>query len=313
MNIHQSVVGIDVAKHHLDIFVSDGSAPSRIDNASDAIDAILACWQPNRVFVVFEATGRYDRPLTRALEARGIAFARVNPAQARDFARAIGKLAKTDSIDAAMLAEMGQRLSLEATGTVCPQRRKLADLITRRDQLVAMRAQERTRLADDLDDDTARDLEDHIDWLGARICTHERRIAMLIAETSELAEQATVMQSVPGVGPVTVAVLLALMPELGTRSRRAVAALAGVAPINADSGQHRGKRRIRGGRHRVRTALYMAAISAVRSQSRFKTSYQNLLSAGKPPKVALIAIARKILVTLNAVVRDRREFQLNSA
>ena len=308
MIIRPSVVGIDISKHHLDIFDTLNDAATRIDNTKPAIKAMVSGLQANSAFVVFEATGSYDKALTLAFEASGIAFARVNPAQARDFARACGRLAKTDRIDARMLADMGGRLALTPTQAICPKRRKLNGLAGRRDQLVAMRTQEKTRIKEADDDDLKQNLQDHIDWLNAYIEDLERQIETLIEDDRDLTNQATLMRSVPGVGPVTATTLLALMPELGTRSRRTIAALAGLAPINADSGQYRGTRRIRGGRRRVRKALYMAAVSAVRTKSRFKTTYQAMVEAGKPPKTALIAIARKILVTLNAMLREQRPF-----
>ena len=308
MIINRSVVGIDISKHHLDVFDTLNEAAIRIDNTKPAIKAMLSRLHTNSTFVVFEATGSYDKALTLALEDGGIAFTRVNPAQARDFARACGKLAKTDRIDAHMLADMGSRLALTPTQAICPKRRKLTGLAGRRDQLVAMRTKEKTRIKEVDDDQFKQDLQDHIDWLTARIESFERQIETLIEDDRDLTKQTALMRSVPGVGPVTATTLLALMPELGTRSRRTIAALAGLAPINADSGQYRGTRRIRGGRRRVRKALYMAAVSAVRTKSRFKTTYRAMIEAGKPAKIALIAIARKILVTLNAMLREQRSF-----
>lgn len=309
MIINPSVVGIDISKRHLDIFDTTNSAATRIDNTKPAIKAMLTRLHATSAFVVFEATGSYDRALTLALEAGGIAFARVNPAHARSFARACGRLAKTDRIDARTLADMGCRLALTPTPPICPKRRKLTDLAGRRDQLVAMRTQEKTRINEANDDQLKQDLQDHINWLTVRIESFDRQIEALIEDDHDLTGQAALMRSVPGVGPVTATTLLALMPELGARSRRTVAALAGLAPINADSGQYRGTRRIRGGRRRVRRALYMAAVSAVRTKSRFKTTYQAMIEAGKPPKKALIAVARKILVTLNAMLREQQPFK----
>ena len=172
-----------------------------------------------------------------------------------------------------------------------------------------MRTTEKTHIKETDDDYLKQSLQDHIDWLNANIEDLERQIETLIEDDHELTKRSALMRSVPGVGPVTATTLLALMPELGTRSRRTIVALAGLAPINADSGQYRGTRRIRGGRRRVRKALYMAAVSAVRTKSRFKTTYQAMIEAGKPPKTALIAIARKILVTLNAMLREQRPFK----
>ncbi len=302
MNIHRHVIGIDVSKHHLDIH--DRGA-RRIANDATAIAGFVA-ELPQHALVVFEATGAYDNALRQALEAAGRHHARVNPAQARDFARAAGVLAKTDAVDARVLALMGARLDLRHSQPPSPARRQLAQLNQRRDQLVLMRKQEKTRLADAAG--LADDLVDHIAWLDQRIAALEQRIQHFVAADPELRQAAHLLQSVPGIGPVTATTLLALMPELGQRRRRAIAALAGLAPINADSGTKRGQRHIRAGRRRVRTALYMAAVTGTRANSRLKTIYNRLRDTGKPPKVALIAIARRILVIANAILRTNTPF-----
>ena len=172
-----------------------------------------------------------------------------------------------------------------------------------------MRQQERTRASECACPDTNADISRHLTWLDREIDTIEARIETLIAASTNLAAAADLMRSVPGVGPVTAAALLALLPELGARSPKTIAALAGLAPFNVDSGQCRGLRRISGGRKRVRDALYMAAVAASRSKSRFATFYKTLRNAGKPPKLAFIALARKILTTLNAILRDQIAFQ----
>ena len=258
--------------------------------------------------VVFEATGRYDGKLRRAVQTAGIRFARVNPARARAFAGALGLLAKTDAIDARMLAAMGQTLQLGSQHTRDDARCKLASLHKRRDQLVAIRKQERTRLSDG-DETWQPNLERHIAWLSLEIAAIERQCRSLIASDHKLEQLARLLRSIPGVGPITAATLIALLPELGSRSPKTIAALAGIAPFNVDSGLFRGQRHIRGGRKRVRDALYMAAVTAARSKSRFKTFLKNLTDKGKPNKLALIALARKILITANAVARDKVAFQ----
>jgi transposase len=306
MKIHPGFVGIDISKDFLDVFDGGIGAARRVDNLPGAIDALIAGWSGHDVFVLFEATGHYDKVLRHAVSAAGIAFARVNPARARDFARAAGFLAKTDAIDARMLAAMAQCLRPGAHGTADPAREQLAELHKRRDQLVAFRKQERTRLKDATD--LADSLTGHIAWLDAEVRDFERRIAALIARQHALSNARRLMQSVPGIGPVCSATLLALMPELGSRSPKAIAALAGLAPFNTDSGKFRGTRRIHGGRRRVRAALYMAAVSVTRTRSRFAQTYQALREAGKPAKVALIAVARKLLLTLNAIIREQQPF-----
>jgi transposase len=307
MKIHPGFVGIDISSDFLDVFDGSVGAVRRVDNGPEAIEGLIAGWSSSDVFVLFEATGRYDKALRHALSAAGIAFARVNPARARDFARAAGFLAKTDAIDARMLAAMAQCLRPGADGTTDPAREQLAELHKRRDQLVAFRKQERTRLkgATDLADS----LSGHIAWLDAEIRNFERRIATLIAQQQALQNARRLMHSVPGIGPVCSATLLALMPELGSRSPKAIAALAGLAPFNTDSGKFRGTRRIHGGRRRVREALYMAAVSVTRTRSRFAQTYRALRQAGKPAKVALIAVARKLLLTLNAIIREQQPFR----
>lgn len=307
MSIHHHVIGIDVSKHHLDIFDRVDQSACRIANSAAAITGFIAGLDASACFVVFEATGAYDTALRQALQAAGLEYARVNPTQARDFARAAGFLAKTDAVDARMLAMMGACLELQPSTPASLARQELNHLNRRRDQLVLMRKQERTRLAEA--DSLKDDLADHILWLDHRITALERRIQEFIAATPELLEAAKLLQSVPGIGPVAAATLLALMPELGRRRRRAIAALAGLAPFNADSGTKRGQRHIRAGRARVRTALYMAAVTAARSNSRFKALYNRLRETGKPAKVALIALARHILITTNAILRDNQPFR----
>jgi transposase len=308
MTITPGVVGIDIAKQHLDVFAAGQAGAVRVANTPAAITALIAQWPDKPRRVLFEATGAYDLALRQALEAAGIAFTRVNPRRARDFARAAGFLAKTDALDARMLAAMAHCLNPPPTAPASPARQHLALLHKRRDQLVATRQQERTR-RHDAPAEIAADITRHIAWLPAEIAALQTRIARLIAARHELNKLAQRLRSAPGVGPVTATALLALLPELGTRSPQTIAALAGLAPLTVESGQFRGKSQIRGGRKRVRDALYMAALSAVRTQSRFANTYQTLRAAGKPAKLAIVAVARKLLVTLNAMIRDNRAFQ----
>ncbi len=308
MIISPGIVGIDVSKSNLDIFDRTLGQGQRIDNTECAIAAQVTRWRTQASFVLFEATGRYDTRLRQALSQHDVPFARVNPGQARDFARAAGFLAKTDAVDARMLAAMAQSLRPKPTAPSSPQRDRLTQLIRRRDQLVAMRAQEKTRLKEAQGDEEHNDIKRHIDWLTAQIRRLDNKIAELITSSVDLKTAARRLRSAPGIGPVTANVLLALMPELGQRSPKTIAALAGLAPINNDSGRFRGKRSIRAGRRRVRSALYMAALAAMRSSTRFAAIYGDMTKAGKPPKVALIAIARKLLVILNAMQRDQTNY-----
>jgi transposase len=307
MKIHPGFVGIDISKHHLDVFDGGIGAVRRIDNVATAIDPLVAGWAGHDVFVLFEATGHYDTVLRRALSAAGVAFVRVNPARARDFARVAGFLAKTDAIDARMLAAMAQCLRPGADRPADPTRERLALLLKRRDQLIECRKQERTRL-NEAAEEWADSLQAHITWLDQALKDILQRIEALISANESLQNARRLMCSVPGIGPVSAMTMIALMPELGMRSPKTIAALAGLAPLNVDSGQSRGQRQIHGGRRRVREALYMAAVSVSRTRSRFASTYQTLRRAGKPPKVAFVAVARKLLVTLNAIMRDEKVF-----
>lgn len=302
--IHPDIVGCDVSKHALDLYAAGLS--ERIDNTPAACTALAErlCGR----FVVFEATGGYDRALRAALIGAGVRFARVNPGRARDFARAAGFLAKTDKVDAKMLAAFGTALAPAAEAAPDPAREHLGGLVKRRDQLVKMRAQERVRRSETSAAAMREDLDAHLAWLDQRIKRIDAAIAALCKTTASIKQTIAHLKSAPGVGQVTATVLVALMPELGARTPKTIAALAGLAPLNADSGQKRGQRRIKGGRRRVREALYMAALSAIRSNTRFASLYTRLRQAGKAPKQAIIAVARKLIVALNAMVRDNAAF-----
>lgn len=305
MMIASGFVGIDVGKQYLDIFAG---RPARIANTEQAIAAWLAGLAAPKL-VLFEATGRYDAKLRLALSAAGIGFCRVNPAQARAFARATGQLAKTDKVDAQMLARMAQVLRPQSRPVADAGRHKLSELCARRDQLVDMRRAELTRQQEATDPDAMADLAGHIEELSVRIAAFELRIASLIEATPELDRVHRLLRSIPGIGPVTATILMALLPEAGQRSPKTIAALAGLAPLNNDSGSFRGKRTIRGGRARVRTALYMAALTAIRSSGPLGQRFNAMVQAGKPKKLILVAIARKLLVIANAVLRDQTPFQ----
>ena len=305
--IHPDVIGCDIAKAHLDLFDSALNRHAQINNTPAAIAVWLDGLGERKVHIVLEATGRYDRQFRLALEARHQPYSRVNPARARDFAKAIGFLAKTDAIDARLLARMGQSLTLASQPPDDPQRHALARLHNRRDQLVAIRQQERTRLheAEGVERDS---MESHLSWLDAEIVRIEKQGRDALKADEALKHQEARLRSIPGIGPVAALTLIAHMPELGDRSAKAVAALAGLAPFNVDSGSLRGKRHIRGGRKRVRDALYMAALTASRMPSAFKAHADRMKERGKPFKVIIIALARKILAIANAITRDKTIF-----
>jgi len=307
MTLPRDVLGVDVAKDWIDVFTLSTGGRQRIATTK----AALARFAETAVgaFVVFEASGGYERPLAAALARAGVAFARVNPRQARDFARATGRLAKTDRVDAEVLARMGQALDLAPTSPEEPDRARLADLIARRDDLGGMIRAEKNRAATARDPWIAREivrivrvLERHLAALGAEI-------AALLAACQRLDAEARRLRSVPGVGPLVSATLVARLPELGRLDHRQIVALAGLAPHACDSGLSRGKRHVWGGRAEVRRALYLAAFVASSRDPRFKAFRQRLQAAGKPLKVAITACARKLLIILNAMVRSGQDYR----
>lgn len=309
MTISPDYVGIDVSKATLDIFDAATGCCERIENMNRPVSALAKRLSGRNVCVVFEATGQYDRLLRKSLTAAAVPFARVNPLRARDFARAAGFLAKTDRVDTRMLAKMGECLRLSADAPTPEPLEQLRSLHRRRDQLVLMRAQERTRRSEAREPEERADIDRHIAWLSAQIKKVEGRIKTLIASDAQMDKCCSRLRQAPGIGPVGAATIVALMPEIGSRSPKTIAALAGLAPLNRDSGTFRGKRTIAGGRKRVRDALYIAALSAVRKCPRLKAFYQNLLKAGKAKKLALVAVARKLLIALNAMIRDNADFK----
>lgn len=306
--IQHNYIGCDVAKEMLDVFDPHSGRFQRVANTIAAIGTFAAGLDRTRDFVVFEATGVHDRVLRHALAAAGIACTRRNPVQTRRFAQARGLLAKTDRVDARMLAEYGRRFTPAPDPQPCPARERIAALARRRDQLVEARAREAKHLSEAFDADVIADIEQMRASLTQRIKQLEKLIEQAIAE-ADAATVATyeVLLSAPGVGKVTALTLIAHMPELGRSSPKTIASLAGLAPLNNESGKRNGRRAIRGGRSRVRRALYMAALSAIRS-TRFKDFYKALVARSASKKLAIIAVARKLLTSLDAMVRDGKAF-----
>lgn len=305
----QIVIGCDLSRPWIDICALPEGASARIENTPSAVARWAASLDPAWL-VVFEATSGCDGPLIEALAGRGIAFARVNPRQAREFARATGILAKTDRVDARVLAEMGRRLPLEASPAPDPDRVRLADFLRRRRQLVAARKAEKVRRHDAGQPEILRDIESMIALLDRRIGTLDRQIAAIIERTPALAAKARLLAPVPGIGPTVLATLLGELPELGTLCRRRIASLAGLAPHARESGSWRGARRVWGGRRRVREALYIAALTATRRIPSLIALRQRMRAAGKAPKTILIAAGRQLLVILNAMIRSGQPIRL---
>jgi transposase len=268
--------------------------------------ALLGQLRP--ALVVLEATGGLELPLVAALAAAALPVAVVNPRQVRDFARATGTLAKTDALDARVLAHFGEALRPEPRPLPDDAARDLEALLTRRRQLVALRVAEQSRLRSARGEVVRRDLESHIADLGRRLESVDQELGRLIRESEPWREKEQLLRSVPGIGPVVSRTLVAALPELGSLDGKRIAALAGLAPRARDSGTMRGRRMIGGGRSAVRTALYMAAVTAIAHCPSVRAFYQRLCAAGKAKKVALVAAARKLLIIANALIRTNRAY-----
>jgi transposase len=309
------IVGIDVGKARLDAYCLERQRRLAVGNDATGIEQLVA-WLPPGSLVVMEASGGYERSAHRLLTARGIKAAVVNPARVRHFAKASGVLAKTDRLDAAVIARYGAFARPAPTPVRDGRREAVAELLGYRRQLLG----EITARSQQLGHLRTASLIERAKAALERLRRGKAELDALLRQTiagdPELEATAALLGGTPGVGPVLVATLLAELPELGTLGRRKIASLAGVAPVANDSGQMRGRRVIQGGRGAVRQALYMAALSASRGRSRFATAYRALLAKGKPAKLALAATMRKLLATLNAIARSRtpwREERLPAA
>ena len=297
-------VGIDVAKDHLDIATLPAGQAWRIANDPGDIDGLAqSLTELEPVLIVMEGTGGHEHAVAAALAAIGLAVAIVNPRQVRDFARATGELAKTDALDAAVLALFAERVRPEPRALPDAAQRALEVLLSRRRQLIGMLVAERNRL---LLADTAiqKSLAKHVRWLEKELGAVEDAVAKAVEASPLWRAKEDLLRSVPGVGRVLASTLLADLPELGHLNRKEIAKLVGVAPLARESGRWRGQRIVWGGRAEVRSALYMGALVASRYNGPMHVFYERLLAAGKPKKVALVAVMRRLLVVLNAMVRD---------
>jgi len=294
-------IGIDVSKNTVDMVSACGTVKLQGVNPLRAAEPLRG---RSVQLVVLEATGGYERPVVTALRSAGIPVAIVNPRQARDFAKALGKLAKTDRLDAAVLALFAERIKPPASTSMSAERQELQALMARRRQLLKMLTQEKNRLHQAVQKVISASLKAIIERLQQALKEVDGAITKLIRQTPLWNQQVNILRSVKGVGPVTAATLLADLPELGHAGRKQIAALAGLAPFTQQSGQWRGKSICSGGRRHVRTALYMAALAAARSNSAIRPFHGNLVARGKPQKVALTACMRKLLIVLNARIRD---------
>lgn len=306
-------VGIDVGRDRLDVFIHERQLALSFSNDDSGIHALLRRLAYYRLArIVLEATGRREQPLVSAAFERQLPIVVVNPIIVRRFAGALGILAKTDAIDARVIAHFAATIKPAVRSAPDPNARQLKDLIIRRRQLLDMTTMEKNRLHI-MPKDLLERIQRHIDNLADDVRELDSLIDALIGKLTHWRERRDILLSMPGVGNVVAHTLIADLPELGKLNHKQIAALTGVAPFNRDSGQLRGKRRIRGGRRTVRTVLYLGAMAAVRFNPVVKAFYARLLAAGKNKKLALTACVRKMVVMLNAMLRDGRKWNPSTA
>jgi transposase len=311
--MHRTFIGVDVCQDYLDVHVRPASLRQRFANTTAGIAELVAWVRPHAAErIVFESTGPYQKAALGALLAEGFPAVVVNARQVRDFAKAMNYLAKTDRLDAAVIAHFAE----VATTTVRPlesqEIRDLRELYDRRGQLVHMLAMEKNQrhsaTVAQASAKVLKSIDKHIAYLEGQVRDLEQRMDRLIESSAAFQSRNALLQTITGIGPQVSRTLLAYLPELGQCSRQAIAALVGLAPFNDDSGTHTGQRHIRGGRSKVRVGLYQAAIAAIRHCPRMKAFYAALKARGKASRVAIIAVARKLLVLANALVRDNKPY-----
>lgn len=309
-NVIKHAVGVDVSKQWLDVAAAVDGATERWENDSRGIGGLVE-WliKLSADRVVLEATGGWETAAVAALAQAGLPVVVVNPRQVRAFARASGRLAKTDRIDARILCAFALAIQPPLRPLRDDQAQALAALVNRRDQLMQMRVAEKNRLALNASAAVRKNLQAHIKWLDKNLADTDRATGQLIKASPLWCATEELLLNVPSVGCVTAHVLISRLPELGQLNRKQISALAGLAPFNRDSGAQRGQRVIWGGRAEVRRALYMATLSAIRCNPAVRQFYRRLKERGKPSKVALTACMRKLLTILNAVVRDQAHWQ----
>ncbi|WP_034996135.1 IS110 family transposase [Beijerinckia mobilis] len=311
---HAVFVGIDVSKDRLDVHLRPSGEAFCVSREAKGLDNLVNRLEGLSVaLVVLEATGGFETTVAATLAGIGLPLCVVNPRQIRDFARAMGRLAKTDTLDTEVIALFAERVQPEARPLPEPVRSHLAELVGRRRQIIEMIGMETNRSRQAVDEHLAQGLAGHIAFLQKELDAVDQDIGDAIKNSRAWRETEALLKSVPGIGDVTARTLLAELPELGTISRHKIAALVGIALINRDSGLMRGRRAIAGGRTSVRAVLYMAALTAIRRRSPFRAFYDQLTARGRPKKVALVAVMRKLLTILNAILRDRTPWHHENA
>ena len=306
-------VGVDVSKARLDISIGGSTEYWQISNDEKGfVELIERLRGLHPTLIVLEATGGLELPFVAEILSAGLPIAVVNPKRIRDFARSVGQLAKTDKLDARIIAQFAQAVRPEVRHLRTEEEEHLTALLTRRMQLIEMLTAEKNR-SHSIRKVMRGVLQCHIEWLQDDLKKLDQAIAEYIKQSPIWGEKEKVLRSVPGIGPVTGATMLANLPELGTLNRQQIAALVGVAPVNKDSGRKRGRRRVFGGRAVVRRTLYMAALSATKCNPKIKLFYENLICRGKENKVALTACMRKLLVILNVMVKNNEVWRCEIA
>ena len=308
---HPCFVGIDVSKAHLDVYVRPSGESFRVSHDDAGFVTLIGRMRPlTPTVIVLEATGGYEVTVAVALASARLPVAVVNPRQIRDFVRATGQLAKTDALDARVIALFAEAVRPIVRSMPDEHARALGELVARRRQLVDMLTAEQNRRRLLRDRGLQRHLEAHIAWLDDALERLEAELTTRIRSTPIWREADDLLRSVPGVGPVTSCALIADLPELGHLDRRRIAALAGLAPVARDSGAFRGRRMIVGGRAHIRRSLYMATLTAIKHNPVIRAFFHRLVAASRPGKVAVTAAMRKLLTILNAMLRDRRPWQI---
>lgn len=307
--VYKDYIGIDVSKKHLDVCIRSTGEYFKVDNNASGFKLIkkrLSTYRP--CLLVAEATGGYETDLVRTLQKENFACAVVNPRQVRDFAKALGQLAKTDKIDASVLARFGEAIKPTVKAVASYEEQDLSDTQQRRRQLVEMITMEKNRY-DRASGNTRSQIKKTIHFLDKQLKVLEKRLTAQINENEGWRTKMELLQSIKGIGQVIALTLISDLPELGQVGRKEIAALVGVAPLNRDSGQYQGRRGTWGGRANVRSALYMGTLVAVRFNPTLKTFYDKLCPAGKKKKVALIACVRKLLVIMNTMIKNNTPWQ----
>jgi transposase len=304
-------IGIDVSKNTLDIAIHEtGASWSCSNDGSGSAALAVKLKQLSATRIVLEATGGYQTLVNATLAAAGLPVIVVNPRQVRDFAKATGQVAKTDRLDARVLAHFAQAIAPPLRPAKSDETQHLEALLARRRQLVEMLVAEKNRLANHRDRAVIKDLKTHIAWLERRLKASDDELQRVLESSPAWRQRAELLRSTPGVGPVLSLTLLAQLPELGQLNRREIAKLVGVAPFNWDSGKWRGSRHIWGGRAAVRAPLFMATLCAIRINPTIKYFYRRLLAAGKAPKVAITACMRKLLTILNLMLKTQTPWRI---